>query len=76
MSMVPGNRQKEDMQSLHSRRRSLGKECTIFGDGTQVRDFIHVHDLVRIIGHCLETNDLPREMNVASGTETSLIGFG
>ena len=52
---------------------SLGKECTIFGDGTQVRDFIHVHDLVRIIGYCLESNDLPTEMNVASGTETSLL---
>ena len=51
----------------------LGKECTIFGDGTQVRDFIHVHDLVRIIGHCLERKELPAEMNVASGTETSLL---
>ena len=51
----------------------LGKECTIFGDGTQVRDFIHVHDLVRIIGFCLEAKELPAEMNVASGTETSLL---
>lgn len=52
---------------------SLGKECTIFGDGTQVRDFIHVHDLVRIIGFCLKAKDLPTEMNVASGIETSLL---
>ena len=52
---------------------SLGKECTIFGDGTQVRDFIHIHDLVRIIGLCLEAKVLPTEMNVASGTETSLL---
>ncbi len=52
---------------------SLGKECTIFGDGTQVRDFVHVSDLVRIIGLCLETGDLPKEMNVASGIATSLL---
>ena len=52
---------------------SLGKECTIFGDGTQVRDFIHVRDLVRIIGLCLETEGLPGEMNVASGTGVSLL---
>ena len=52
---------------------SLGNEFTIFGDGTQVRDFVHVHDLVRIIGLCLETRDLPREMNVASGTGISLL---
>jgi len=52
---------------------SLGKECTIFGDGTQVRDFIHVNDLVRIIGYCLKAKELPAEMNVASGTETSLL---
>ena len=52
---------------------SLGKECTIFGDGTQVRDFVHVHDLVRIIGLCLEAENLPGEMNVASGKATSLL---
>lgn len=54
---------------------SLGKECTIFGDGTQVRDFVHVHDLVRIIGMCLEAIDLPQEMNIASGEGTSLLSL-
>ena len=51
----------------------LGKECTIFGDGTQVRDFIHVHDLVRIISLALDIDRLPSEMNVASGKGTSLL---
>tara|TARA_B100000945_G_scaffold277837_1_gene243280 strand:- start:395 stop:1279 length:885 start_codon:yes stop_codon:yes gene_type:complete len=54
---------------------SLGKECTIFGDGTQVRDFIHVNDLVQIISLCLEAIDLPQEMNVASGEGTSLLSL-
>ena len=51
----------------------LGKECTIFGDGTQVRDFIHVHDLARIILLALESVNLPSEMNIASGNGTSLL---
>ena len=51
----------------------LGKECTIFGDGTQVRDFIHVDDLVRIISLTLESKNLPSEMNIASGKGTSLL---
>jgi len=51
----------------------LGKECKIFGDGTQVRDFIHVHDLVRIILLALESTELPTELNVASGIGTSLL---
>ena len=51
----------------------LGKECTIFGDGTQVRDFIHVYDLVRIISLALNVENLPSEMNVASGEGTSLL---
>ena len=52
---------------------SFGEECTIFGDGSQVRDFIHVHDLVRIICLCLEFEKLPREMNVGSGKGTSIL---
>ncbi len=51
----------------------LGKECRIFGDGTQVRDFIHVYDLVKIILLSLESSNLPSEMNVASGIGTSLL---
>ena len=52
---------------------TAGKECTIFGDGTQIRDFIHVHDLIRIISLALETDELPSELNVASGKGTSLL---
>ena len=51
----------------------LGKECRIFGDGTQIRDFIHVYDLVKIILLSLESSNLPSEMNVASGIGTSLL---
>ena len=52
---------------------SEGVECTVFGDGTQVRDFIHVTDLTRIIGLAIEAKELPAELNLASGEATSLL---
>ena len=52
---------------------STGKQCTIFGDGTQVRDFIHVSDLVRIIGLAIDSDNLPSELNIASGEGTTLL---
>ena len=52
---------------------SEGVECTVFGDGTQVRDFIHVTDLTRIIGLAIEAKELPAELNIASGEATSLL---
>ena len=52
---------------------STGKQCTIYGDGTQIRDFIHVSDLVRIIGLAIESDDLPSELNIASGEGTTLL---
>ena len=56
-------------------KRAIESEerCKIFGDGTQIRDFIHVHDLSRIILLALESDELPAELNVASGVGTSLL---
>ena len=52
---------------------SENKPCSVFGDGSQVRDFIHVSDLVRIISTTLEIDNLPSEMNVGSGEGTSIL---
>ena len=52
---------------------SQGEIPKVFGDGTQIRDFIHVEDLAAIIVAALEIEDLPPEMNLASGTGTSLL---
>lgn len=50
-----------------------GKIPKVFGDGTQIRDFIHVEDLATIIVRALQTNYLPPEMNLASGIGTSIL---
>tara|TARA_B100000886_G_scaffold301857_1_gene231572 strand:+ start:1150 stop:2004 length:855 start_codon:yes stop_codon:yes gene_type:complete len=52
---------------------SENRHCSVFGDGSQVRDFIHVSDLVRIISTTLEVENLPPEMNVGSGEGTSIL---
>ena len=50
-----------------------GKVPRVFGDGTQIRDFIHVEDLAKIIVQALRTDYLPPEMNLASGIGTSIL---
>jgi nucleoside-diphosphate-sugar epimerase len=50
-----------------------GNVPKVFGDGSQVRDFIHVEDLAAIIVRALEIEHLPTEMNLASGTGTSIL---
>ena len=49
-----------------------GETPKVYGDGTQIRDFIHVEDLSRIIDRVLEIDSLPPEMNEASGSGTSI----
>jgi len=46
---------------------------TVYGDGTQVRDFIHVDDLVEIIIRLMEMDPIPREVNIATGEGTNLL---
>jgi UDP-glucose 4-epimerase len=50
----------------------LDTPVVIYGDGTSVRDFIHISDAVKVISQLLECESGPRTLNVASGVPTSL----
>ena len=52
-----------------------GKSPCVFGDGSQVRDFVHVSDLVRIIEIAINSEVLPNEVNIASGEHESIIAL-
>jgi UDP-glucose 4-epimerase len=47
---------------------------TIFGDGLQTRDFIHVDDIVQANMLCMDSKNVVGEMfNVATGNPTSIL---
>jgi UDP-glucose 4-epimerase len=51
-----------------------GDSLTIFGDGTQVRDFVHVNDIVQANMLAMESDNAVGEMfNVGSGKVTSIL---
>ena len=51
-----------------------GLRVTIYGDGMQTRDFVHVHDVVRLINHILSSKEAIETgvYNVASQSELSV----
>lgn len=57
-------------------RLKEGRELSIYGDGTQTRDFVHVEDLADLIKWCLVNGpaacDGVRVLNCGSGVRTSL----
>jgi len=58
--------------SIFADRARAGRTLTIFGDGSQTRDFIYVGDVVRAITSAL--GDTPRVIaNVATGGEISVL---
>lgn len=51
----------------------LDKPPIIFGDGSQTRDFVSVHDVVSMVLKCIEHNSAVGEVfNVGTGIETSV----
>ena len=48
-----------------------GEDCTIFGDGSQTRDFIYVDDVVEAFLKAIETRT-PGTYNVGTGVETTV----
>lgn len=55
---------------------SAGAPLTIFGDGEQIRDFVHVADVVRFLVRGMEAPSVTASVfNVCSGTGTSLLAL-
>lgn len=50
-----------------------GEQITIYGDGTQIRDFVHVEDLCRAMMLAAERDLTGEVLNIASGQETSVL---
>lgn len=53
-----------------------GQPVTVHGDGLQTRDFVYVHDLVRLLAHAVVLPVLPQDyeaVNVGTGRECSLL---
>lgn len=60
--------------SIFVDRARSGKPVTIFGDGSQTRDFVYVADLVEILSRALtEERTVGAVMNVGRGAECSLL---
>lgn len=52
----------------------LHKPLTIFGDGKQIRDYIHIHDLVQALLLCGERQAAVNEVfNIGSGAGVSMV---
>ena len=53
-----------------------GRPLTVYGDGSQTRDFIHVQDLATLISWCLDRPadaGEPRVLNAGTGVRTTLL---
>ena len=69
----PRSGRKTNVIPLFIRRIMAGEPLTIYGDGTQTRDFVFVSDLANGLIRAAETPDVGGEVfQLASGVETSL----
>ena len=59
--------------SIFAKRIAAGKEITIYGDGTQTRDFVYAGDIARGICKAMTTENVNTVYNLSTQTETSLL---
>jgi UDP-glucose 4-epimerase len=71
---VYGPRQESGLEggvvAIFLERMSRGEPTTIYGDGSQTRDFVHVADIVAATLAAIETGGI---FNIGSGVETSVL---
>jgi UDP-glucose 4-epimerase len=68
----------EKKDTVVSRFMNLAKkkECIVInGDGSQIRDFIHVNDICEIIYRVIKANGIRKIIDVGSGVETSIMSL-
>lgn len=58
--------------SIFTNALLAGKQCTIFGDGKQTRDYVFVGDVVRAHLLALEKNIRSETFNISTGIETDV----
>ena len=58
--------------SIFARRLLRGQPLTIFGDGSQSRDFVYVDDVVEATIRALQGTFQSKVFNIASGSETTI----
>jgi UDP-glucose 4-epimerase len=49
--------------------------CVVYGDGSIVRDYLHVDDLGDVVVRLIDSSDVPSPLNVGSGEPVSLLGL-
>jgi len=68
----PFSDHKQSAAHLFVRKALAGESVTIFGDGSQTRDFIYVEDIARCI-HLAATRDCGPVLQVGTGSETTVV---
>ena len=68
-----GDKGEGGVISIFAKRIAAGKDITIYGDGTQTRDFVYVGDIARGICKAMTTENVNTVYNLSTQTETSLL---
>lgn len=68
-----GDRGEGGVISIFAKRIAAGQDITIYGDGTQTRDFIYAGDVARGICKAIITANANTVYNISTQTETSLL---
>ena len=59
--------------SIFAKRIAAGQDITIYGDGTQTRDFVYAGDIASGICKAMTTKNVNTVYNLSTQTETSLL---
>lgn len=68
-----GDKGEGGVISIFAKRIAAGKDITIYGDGTQTRDFVYAGDIARGICKAMTTENVNTVYNLSTQTEMSLL---